>query len=205
MRCFFARFVISIFLVGIFSLGIIPLISNARIGVGIGTGKIQVSKKLNPGGIYTIPTVTVLNTGDVESDYKMDIQYNEIQDQLKPSAEWFHFSPLSFHLKPGQAQPIHINLILPVKAHPGDYFAYVEARPTMAKKQGVMTIGIAAATKLYFTVAPANFIQGIIYRTTSFWNKYSPWTWIVLVIIILISFGKWFKERFHFQIAVTKK
>lgn len=204
MRRLFVYLVSSMLIVAM-SLVFFPLVAKARIGVGIGTGKMVVQKKLKPGGIYTISSVGIINTGDQSGDYGIDIQYNEKQSQHKPPVDWFQFSPVSFHLKPGEAKTVKITLIIPVKAKPGDYFAYIEGRPVIKQKTGSAMIGVAAAAKLYFTIAPANIFQAIIYRTTAFWNKYSPWTWIVLVIIILALSWRWFKSRFHFQLSLTKK
>ncbi len=41
----------------------------ARIGVGVGTGKITIDENLKPGIIYKLPPLTVVNTGDEASDY----------------------------------------------------------------------------------------------------------------------------------------
>jgi len=195
--------------VGVFLLGAVvlflPLLTQARIGVGIGTGKITVTEKLRPGGIYTLPSVTILNTGDEGGDYKMDIQYHEKQPQHRPAEEWFSFYPSSFHLEPGEAKTVKIQLSLPVKTEPGDYFAYIEAQPIVTQKIGAAMVGIAAAAKLYFTVVPANLLQGVVYRMTSFWRRYSPWTWVVLFIIVILIAWRWFRKSFHLQIALTKK
>jgi len=89
---------------------------------------------------------------------------------------------------------------------PGDYFAYLEGHPV--KKDittGGATIGVAAAAKLYFTVAPANIWQGIYYRVISFWTMNAPWTWILLVIVLMAIFLTLFKKHFAFQIGIKRK
>ena len=162
----------------------------ARIGVGIGTGKIKVSEKLKPGQIYTLPAVTILNTGDEPGTYSVRVTYHEKQKDLEPAEEWFIFSPKEFNLKPGAGQTVEMKLNLPFVMEPGDYFAYVEGYPTKKAGGGTTTIGVAAATKLYFTVEPANFFQAFYYRIISFWREYQPWTSrISITIILLIAFG----------------
>ena len=136
----------------------------ASIGVGVGTGKIQVDEKLKPGTIYQLPALGVLNTGDEESDYEVIISYHEKQPELKPQNEWFDFSPQKFHLEPGKIQNVSIKLNLPIKAEPGQYFAYLEAHPVKSSPAQTTTIGIAAATKLYFEITPGNIFSGIYYK-----------------------------------------
>ncbi|MBU1129811.1 hypothetical protein KKE45_00630 [Patescibacteria group bacterium] len=177
----------------------------SKLGVGVGVGKIQVDDDLKPGMIYKLPHLTVLNTGDENSDYEVVIAYHQDQPELAPPQEWFSFSPQAFSLEPGQVQIVEIKLNLPLKTVPGDYFAYLEGHPTKKAGPGITTIGIAAAAKLYFTVVPANFIQGIYYKILSFWEIYAPWTNIVAIGLGLIFSIILFRKFFNLQINVAKK
>ena len=176
----------------------------ARIGVGVGTGKIEVDEPLKPGGIYDLPFLSVFNTGDESADYEIEVTYHSKQPQLRPFQEWFSFSPSLFHLEPNKAQSVAIKLALPVKTEPGDYFAYLEAHPVVKAGPGT-TIGVAAATKIYFSVVPANIWQAIGYRISSFWTMYSPWTWVVLAIVLGAIIIALFRKHFALQIRVKKK
>lgn len=171
-------FVITFFLALVFPVGIL-----AAIGVGVGTGKIQVQDQLKPGIIYELPPLTVLNTGDEPSDYEVAVTYNEKQTELKPTATWFVFNPQRFHLDPGKAQIVNIKLNLPIRAKPGDYFAYLEGHPIKKTQVGQTSIGVAAAAKLYFTVVPANVLSGVYYKVVSFWQVYAPWPQRVLELL----------------------
>jgi len=96
-------------------------------------------------------------------------------------------------------------MTLPIKTAPGDYFAYLQAHPiNKTVASGSATIGVAAAVKLYFTVVPANIWQGIYYRVVSFWTMYSPWTWIVLAMMLAAVIITLLKKYFTFQIGVKK-
>lgn len=176
----------------------------ARIGVGIGTGKIQVDEKLNPGTIYELPPVTILNTGDEPSNYTVSITYHEAQPELMPDAGWFTFDPQIFYLEPGASQFVTIKLNVPIKTTPGDYFAYVEGSPTATAQQGTTTIGVAAATKLYFTIAPANIFQGIYYRIASFWANNQPYTNIVGGVVALMVILGFARKHLNIQVSVGK-
>lgn len=185
---------------------ILPVLAFARIGVGVGTGKIQVGEPLKPGLIYTLPSFTVFNSGDEPSEYGVGIQFHENQPEMRPLKEWFNFEPSQFYLEPGQSQVVQIKLTLPVKGvKPGDYFVFLQGFPVKKTTAGGTSVGVAAAAKLYFTVAPANFFAGIYYRIGSFFALYSPWSWVVLGMVLAAILIVLFKKHFAFQIGVKKK
>ena len=180
---------------------LIALPIQAKIGVGVGLGKIQIDEPLKPGGIYKLPNLPVLNTGDEAGDYEVAVTYQHEQPQLRPEEKWFTFTPKTFYLEGGQSQVVEVTLILPTKVAPGDYFAYLEAHP-LAKKEGV-TIGVAAATKTYFTVKAGTVLGAFTERIKSFLTTYSPTSYIILgilgLIILIILFRKFFKVRFRIE------
>ena len=180
-------------------------LARARIGVGVSTGKIVVDEKLRPGMIYKLPSLTVLNTGDEGSDYEAAITYHERQPQLRPPEEWFELNPSKFHLEPGQAQEVKINLKIPLKVEPGDYFAYLEGHPVKKDVKGQTSIGVAAAAKLYFTVLPANFWVGIYYRVLTLARLYQPWTNRVLLALAVVTLYWVLNKTLGFRITLGKK
>ena len=179
--------------------------AHASIGVGVGAGKITLNDDLKPGSIYDLPSLPVINTGDEESDYGVSIEYNEVQSQMKPDAAWFRFDPATFHLLPGKSQVVKVSVAVPIKTIPGEYFAYLEAHPVKSDVAGVTSIGVAAASKLYFTVAPSNFFEGIYYRALSLIERSAPWSYAVFALIGLFILVKIFKKFFKFNIAINKK
>jgi len=181
-----------------------PLSALASVGVGVNLGKIRIDEPLKPGGLYTFPIIGVINTGDEAGDYELEVTYHQDQPELRPDGEWFSFSPSSFHLEGGEAQNVEIRLNLPVRLKPGDYFAYLEAHPVVLSGPGT-TIGVAAATKTYFTVAPANVFQAAYYRTSSFIVLNAPWTYVVLVIFFGAILIALFRKYFSFNLGISRK
>jgi P pilus assembly chaperone PapD len=200
------RIIIFIFL---FLFLFLPSRALATLGVGIGTGRIEVNDILRPGTIYTLPSLSVINTGDEASDYKVGISYLNGQQELLTPKEWFIFSPEEFHLKPGEVQVVTIKINLPLKMQPGKYFNYLEAHPTMKNNPGKTTIGVAAAARLYFTVEAANIFQAVYYKVITFWKVYQPWTGrtaiLLGVVIVLILIKKFFKIQVNFKMPESKK
>jgi len=182
-----------------------PDLAVAKIGVGVSTGKIRVDESLKAGGVYELPPLVVINTGDEPSSYSVGVEYRANQPEIRPERAWFRFTPETFQLEPGKAQKVNIQLTLPVKTPPGDYFAYLEGRPVYGEREGSTRIGIAAAAKLNFTVAPANFLQGVYWRALHFWNKFTPWTYVALVILAGAALLVVVRRFFSFNIGVRKK
>ena len=107
-------------------------------------------------------------------------------------------------MEPGQSQARTVKLALPMKMNPGKYFAYLEAHPVITAGPGT-TIGIAAATKTYFTVEPANIWQAIGWRVSTFLAVYAPWTYVVLAIIAGAVLIALFRRFFALQIGIRRK
>jgi hypothetical protein len=185
---------------------LLPVFVFAKIGVGVGTGKIQVDQPLKPGFIYNLPPFTVLNTGDEPSEYEVSIEYHKDRPELRPQREWFSFEPSKFHLEPGKVQIVQIKLTLPVRgAKPGNYFAYLEGHPLKKATSGQTSIGVAAAAKLYFTIAPANFLQGIYYRMMASIALYAPQSYVILAVVAAAFLVVLFRRYFSFNIGINLK
>ena len=176
---------------------------SAGIGVGVGTGKIVVEDELKPGSVYRLPSISVINTGDVTGMYSIGIAD---QEELQPPKAWFRFSPEKFNLQPDQQQIVEVTLDVPVNAVPGDYFAYVEAFPLSNSGTGsVTTVGIAAASKLYFEITPANVLAGIYYKIISLWKYYQPWSSRIAIILAAGAFLLLGKKYLNIDINLKKK
>lgn len=198
----------KIIFVGLLIAFIFPSFVFASIGVGVGVGKMELKEPLKPGGIYELPNLPVINTGTDPSDYEAYVQYHYKQPQLLPLRSWFEFSPREFYLEPGEVQIVKISIVVPVRAEPGDYFAYMEGRSIEKDTEiGGAKIGIAAAAKLYFTIDPASGFEGIRFRVVTILKKYSPWPQvsfaIISVALILFVLSKFLS--LNLQVGRTKK
>lgn len=177
----------------------------AKIGVGINTGQIKVEEKLKAGMIYKLPSVTIINTGDEPADYETSIAYQQRQPELKPKQEWFIFTPSKFHLEPGKGQLVEIKINLPLKIEPGDYFCYLEGHPLASVEKGKANIGVAAGTKLYFTVVPANILYGVYFKIASLYKINQPWSNRIVGALAIIVLYWGMKKYLGFQISFAKK
>jgi hypothetical protein len=195
-----------IFFILIFSSLVTPMKIFAKIGVGIGTGEIKYEEKLKPGTIYSLPGINVVNTGDEASEYEINLAFKNNAEELQPEKEWFSFSPDSFYLEPKESKLVEIRLELPVKVEPGDYFSYIEAKPVKKSiQESGAKVGVASAAKLYFTIMPANFLTGLLYKVASYWTHYAPWTYIAAIVILLATIFVIIKRFVSFDFKFKKK
>ena len=161
----------------------------AGAGIAVSPGTIRVEEPLFPGAYYNLPSLQVTNNGDEPSDYGVVLAKVAGLKELSPPAEFIDFKPNSFYLEPGASQVVSLGLSLPTDAKPGDYLAYVESHPVAPEGKGIR-IGIAVATKLYFTVKPANMWVATWTVITTFLATRAPVSYIILYTILgLIILG----------------
>ena len=184
--------------------GVLPGSVSAQSGVGVNVGKIQIDQKLSTGGSYNLPSIGVINTGHDASDYSVRISFLADQEEQRPPENWFSFSPLEFRLEPGETRTVGIRLKVPVTARSGDYFALVEAFPVPPERTGVV-IGIAAATKLTFTVQASNRFFGSALWTYHRVNDRSPYSYVIAGLIVFLPFAFWFRRRLRINISFERR
>lgn len=184
---------------------LLPSSSFAKLGVGIGTGKIVVDEQLRSGVIYNLPSLTVANTGDETSDYTVSVAYHTDQPELRPEKEWFIFSPEVFKLEPGESKVVEVKLNLPLRTEPGSYFAYLEGSPVINKDDGKSSVGIAAAAKLYFEIIPSNIFEAIYFKVASFFQVYAPWPQRASLAIGVVGLALVLRKYLNFDITFKKK
>ena len=196
---------LAVVLVGMLFLCLPAADIQAQSGVGIMPGIIRVDEPLLPGGRYNLSSLQVLNTGSEASDYGVELASMAEQEELQPPDDFIILSPTSFHLEPGANQVVSLSLDIPVKAKPGDYLAYIEAHPVATSPGGGMQIGVAAATKLYFTIKPANVFVGVANSIASFFTSTAPGSYIVLGIIVLGLVVFFLRRRIRVDIRIARK
>jgi hypothetical protein len=196
---------LAVVLAGVFLLCLPAANVQAQSGVGIMPGIIRVDEPVLPGGRYNLPSLQVLNTGNQSSDYGVELASMAEQEELQPPADFIILSPTSFHLEPGDNQVVSLSLDIPLKAKPGDYLAYIEAHPVATGAEGGMQIGVAAATKLYFTVKPANVFVSVANSIANFFTRNAPRSYIPLGIIVLGLAVFFLRRRIRIDIKIARK
>ena len=180
-----------------------PSTAVAKLGVGVGLGKVDIDEELSPGGIYKLPTLPVLNTGDEDAEYEVKVTFREDQEEFRPDVDWFTFSPQSFPLKAGESRQVEVSITLPLNVRPGEYFSFLEASPKVSG-EGV-SVGVAAATKLNFMVKPANILQAIIERIRRLFENNAPASYIIAGVIVAAGVVTIGRRYVDLKIGLKKK
>jgi hypothetical protein len=187
------------------SLALLPMsvVAQEGVGVGVNVGSIEVDEPLLSGDSYRLPSVGVVNTGHVAADYSLHVTYREAQPELRPPEGWFDFDPDRFPLEPDQVQSVQVRVSIPGSAEPGDYFAFLEASPII-EGDGV-TVGVAAAVKLSFTVEPGG---GGDNPAVAAWNRFNdnaPVSYSIAGVIgaLLLFYLLW--RRFPIRIRFERR
>ena len=156
--------------------------ASADRGVGISVGNISVTEALAQGGTYRLPDFAVINTGDESGMYQVSISPLGRQSQRRPDPDWFEFQPPRFYLEPGQTQDVSVRLLLPSGVDTGSYYTQIQAEP-LTEGAGE-TIGVAAATRLTFTVEPSSWLSAQRLRISRFLRDIEPWSYVVEGLIL---------------------
>jgi hypothetical protein len=184
-------------------LGLRPATIEADRGVGVNLGRIDIEDRLSPGGGYNLPTLGVINTGDEAGEYEVVITYQHDQRQERPSQDWFAFQPQRFLLEAGRTQNVRILLTVPTGADAGDYFAFIEAHPA-AEESGV-SVGVAAATKLTFTVKPSGWLQAQQVRLNRWIDDSQPWSYLIPGAILLVGALLTLRRFFRIGLRIERR
>jgi hypothetical protein len=157
--------------------------SRADRGVGINVSRIAVAESLKQGGSYSLPTFAVVNTGDETAMYEVSVDHIANQVEHSPDPRWFEFRPSRFELAPGESQDVAAHLTLPAGAQTGDYYGQVQAQ-LVADDVGT-SIGLAAATRLTFSVESSGWFAAQRLRISRFLRDLEPWTYVVEGVLLV--------------------
>jgi hypothetical protein len=174
-----------------------------KVGVGVNLGKIDITEKVVPGGVYKLPGIGVVNTGETAMDYQVVAvgMYKPADKQPDPS--WFEFVPKTFTLQPGAVQQVYGRMTVPIGAEPGNYFEFLQAHPVV-KASGI-SLGVAAATKLSFVVSPSNWFAALWYRVRDLTELYSPWSYIAYGVVVFLAIAIPVQRRYRFSFGVARR
>ena len=133
---------------------IIPTAAEASIGIGIQAGPVRLSGAAHPGGIYSLPRVLVVNTGTQTESVVIEVERVSPGRGLTVPPSWVREAGPTVSLAHDQSSRIPLRLVVPATAKAGSYVSDVIARGSAGLAAGSANLGVAAATKLEFTIVP---------------------------------------------------
>lgn len=176
----------------------------ARIGVGVGLGKIEYQVPVIPGSVVRLPKIPVVNTGEEEGSVVVKIDYFGDQKELQPPAEWFSFSPQKIYLKAGESRMVSTSMKLPFTPISGKYLALLEAQ-YVGGKDGQVRLGPAAATKFYFTIGESPGVLGAAVQRVKTLSYYYPLWMLILAGFFFLSALNILRKNFKISLKIGVK
>jgi len=173
-----------------------PAAAADSIGVGIQVGPVRLAGIAHAGQTYDLPPVYVVNTGTEPETVRLEVQRLSRGTGRDVPKSWFKPGQTDVHLDPKQSATIPVQLVVPADATLGPYFSDVVAHGSASIEAGQATLGVAAATKLQFTVGKA--------VPAGFWSSLpSPLVWAG-GIIVLAGGGFWLARRAGFRLRLER-
>lgn len=170
--------------------------ARASVGVGIQAGPVALSGAAHPGGSYALPPVYVVNTGSQDESLSVRIERLSAGSGRPVPASWVRVGD-PVKLSHSQSARIPLELIVPPTARPGVYLSDVVVRGSASLSAGSAHLGVAAATKLQFTIAPG--------AAAAAWFSMPGWVLLGIGVVVLIAGGAGVARRVGLRVSVERE
>ena len=118
--------------------------------------------------------------------------------------QWIIVSPKTITLAAGAAGQVNATMRIPVNARPGEYQALVVFQP-VAPGASADTPNIQVGTKVVFRIAQSNLFVGVYWRIRSLFEIFTPWSYMVLALLVLVPLAWFLARRFRISLSVSRK
>jgi hypothetical protein len=155
--------------------------SDASVGVGVQVSPVRLGSMAHRGESYAL-SVDVVNTGTEAEAVSMRVERLSRGSGRAVPPSWIQFAGAAVQIAPGKAARVSLELVVPGRATPGEYLSDIVASGSAAGQAGPGNLGVAAATKLEFSVSSAP-AQGA--------SSFPVWIWALtgLLLLTLTAFG----------------
>ena len=174
-----------------------PLAAEASVGVGIQAGPVRLGSVAHAGQSYSLPSVYVVNTGTETETVILRVERLSHGPGRAVPPSWIQVAGHGVQLQAHQSARIPLQLVLPGGAQRGRYSSDIVADVTGTISVGQANLGVAAATKLVFSVVPG--------AAQGFWPAVpasSAWILGGLLLLVIAVFGF---RRSGLRIRVERK
>jgi hypothetical protein len=171
-----------------------PVRSEASIGIGVQDGPVRLASVAQPGKSYDLPPVGVINTGTHAEAVSVHVErVSRGGGRLVPPS-WVEATGPSVRLLPHHATRIPLKLTVPADAKPGVYLSDIVVVAATANPAGTANLGVAAATKLEFSVGPAPAPGAAV----------PPWSWWAAAGLVLLTISAMGIRRSGLRVRVER-
>ena len=161
------------------ALSIFAPAAQASIGIGVQASPVSLGIAAHAGGSYALPPVYVLNTGtQAETITVQVVRLSKGTGRVVPPS-WVRATAPGAQLAPGQSAQIPLELAVPGGAQAGPYLSDVVVSGSAGTLAGRANFGVAAATKLEFSVAPGS--------PPGLWPFGPSWMWWTAIWLLVLA------------------
>ena len=128
--------------------------AQASVGVGVQASPVRLGNVAHAGGSYALPPVFVVNTGTQSEKISVRVERLSKGPGRAVPPSWVQATGPGVQLSPRQSARIPLELVVPGGAKPGRYLSDVVVAGSAVISAGQANLGVAAATRLEFSVAP---------------------------------------------------
>jgi len=168
--------------------------SDASVGVGVQAGPVRLGSMAHRGERYALP-LYVVNTGTEAEAVSMRVERLGRGAGRAVPPSWIQFAGPAVQIAPGKAARLSLELVVPGGAKPGEYLSDIVVTGSAASQAGTANLGVAAATKLEFSVSSAP-AQGM--------HSFPVWIWWVIAGLLLLTLAVFGVRRSGLRIRVER-
>ena len=153
--------------------------AQASVGVGVQATPVSLGNVAHPGGSYALPAVYVLDTGTQAETITVRVaRLSKGTGRIVPPS-WVRLNGAGVQLAPHQSARIPLDLAVPGGARPGRYLSDIVVTGSAVISAGQANLGVAAATKLEFSVAPE--------PPPGLWPLEPSWLWWTAIGLLVLA------------------
>lgn len=170
--------------------------SAASVGVGVQVGPVRLGTVAHRGESYALPPVYVVNTGTQAEAISVRVERLSRGPGLVVPPSWIRATGPAVQLAPSNSARIPLELVVPGLAQPGRYRSDIVVTGSPVAATRLAHIGVAAATKLEFSVssAPAQAHSALI----------SPWMWWLITGLLVAATIFLGARRFGLRVSIER-
>lgn len=170
--------------------------AQASIGIGVQATPVSLGNVANAGGSYELPPLYVLDTATQAEEITVRVVRlsNGTGRAVPPS--WVRATGPGVQLAPRQSARIPLQLVVPNGAKAGRYLSDIVVTGSAVISAGRANFGVAAATKLEFSVAPGS--------PPGWWPFGPSWMWWTAIGLLVLALAVTGARRSGVRIRIER-
>ena len=171
--------------------------AQASVGVGVQATPVRLGNVAHAGGSYALPSVYVIDNGTQPETISVRVARLSKGTGRAVPPSWVQAASSGVQLSPRQSARIPLELVVPGGAKPGRYLSDIVVAGSAVISAGRANLGVAAATRLEFTVAPGS-PPGLF--------PFGPsWMWWAVIGLLVVALAVTGARRSGVRIRIERR